>query len=98
MIALKIIDLESTAENIQLFDFEPSCHLKKATFLPTDSVTMATVKPEETADPESVQPAYQQVSNKQNLFVCLFTFVYSGLKEMCILMTRLVRSVSSIKT
>ena len=93
LIAL-IIDLESTAENIELFDFKPTCHLKKATFLPTDSVTMATVKPEETADPESVLPAYQQVSNK--LFICLFVYllVYSGLREMCILMTKLVKSVS----
>ena len=72
-----IIDLESTAENIELFDFEPSCHLKKATFLPTDSVTMATVKPEETADPESVQPAYQQVSSKLFcLFVYLFVYLF----------------------
>ena len=74
-----IIDLESTVKNIELFDFEPSCHLKKAALLPTDSVTMETVKPEETADPESVQPAYQQVSSKLFcLFVCLIVYVCSG--------------------
>ena len=41
---------------------------------------METVKPEETADPESVQPAYQQVSSKQliDLFVCLIVYVCSG--------------------
>ena len=66
-----IIHLESTAENIQLFDLtQPAnCQLRKATFLPSESVVMATVQPQETLDPESIHTSDQQV---QLLFVCLY--------------------------
>ena len=70
-----IIHLESTAENIQLFDLtQPAnCQLTKATFLPSESVVMATVQPQETLDPESLHTSDQQV---QLLFVCLFVCLY----------------------